>query len=143
MRVSPPLTMSTTSTPPLRPLAKPLAVCTAIYTVVLVLATHYPNPQELLEHSPIRSDKTLHFIAYGIQGLLVALTLFATGTRGFRTFAGAIVALAAFAAVDEATQPMFGRYADVSDWAYDCIGLAGGFGLAATVVRGRPRLPSC
>jgi VanZ family protein len=31
--------------------------------------------------------------------------------------------------VDEVTQPLFGRLADVNDWVYDLIG--GGIGLAA------------
>ena len=65
----------------------PLAVCTAAYTVVLVVATHYPKPGDLLEYSPVKSDKSLHFIAYGIQGLLVAATLVAAGRGTMRSLA--------------------------------------------------------
>jgi VanZ family protein len=39
------------------------------------------------------------------------------------------VLLAAWGAVDEVTQPLFGRFADSSDWVYDIIGSA--IGLAA------------
>jgi VanZ family protein len=127
--------MPATNAPALRRLAKPLAACTAAYTVVLVAATHYPNPQELLEYnSLVQSDKTLHFIAYGILGLLVGATLASAGRHTLRTLALALLALALFAAVDEATQPLFGRYADVLDWGYDCIGLVGGIALATTVI---------
>jgi VanZ family protein len=41
------------------------------------------------------------------------------------------IALAAFGAVDEITQPLFGRTADVLDWAADCAGIAVGLLLVA------------
>ena len=37
----------------------------------------------------------------------------------------------AFAAIDEVTQPWFGRFAEPLDWVYDLIGLAAG--IAAVV----------
>lgn len=126
--------MPATAAPALRRLTKPLAACTVAYTVVLVTATHYPNPQELLQYSVVQSDKTLHFIAYGILGLLVGATLTSAGRHTLTALALALFALAGFAAADEATQPLFGRYADVLDWGYDCIGLAGGIALATTVL---------
>ena len=138
--------MPTTASQPRQPpplprwLMKFLVACTLAYTVVLVVATHYPKPGELLEYSPIKADKTLHFIAYGIQGLLVGTTLVAAGRGRIRSLALAMLALAAFAAVDEATQPLFGRYADPLDWVYDCIGIAAGLmltHLAAYVLHAR------
>jgi VanZ family protein len=42
-----------------------------------------------------------------------------------------LLALAAFAVLDEATQPVFGRHADPLDWVYDCIGLTAGLVLVA------------
>jgi VanZ family protein len=41
--------------------------------------------------------------------------------------------LAAWAVIDEATQPLFGRAADPLDWVYDVIGLALGIGLVVAV----------
>ncbi|MFM8414415.1 MAG: VanZ family protein [Planctomycetota bacterium] len=110
---------------PRRRLARPLAAVTAAYTLVLVFATHYPRPEELLGPNP-PSDKTLHFAAYGLLGLFVAATLAAAG-RWSRAAAGLLfIALAAFAALDEATQPLFGRSAEPVDWVYDVIGIAAG-----------------
>lgn len=100
---------------------------TGAYTVVLVAATHYPKPQELLEYSPVRSDKTLHFIAYGVLGTLAASTLAAADRWHWRSLLAVTLVLLVFAALDEATQPLFGRYADPRDWCYDVVGL--GLGL--------------
>ena len=115
---------------PRRRLARPLAAVTAAYTLVLVFATHYPRPEELLGPNP-PSDKTLHFVAYGLLGLFVAATLAAAG-RWSRASAGwLLVALSAFAALDEATQPLFGRSAEPLDWVYDVIGVATGIAVVA------------
>jgi len=90
---------------------------TIAYTVVLVTATHYPKPGDVLDLLPATpSDKALHFIAYGILATLVGSTLIVAERWTARSLATMVVCLAAFAAVDEATQPLFGRYADVLDW---------------------------
>jgi VanZ family protein len=113
---------------------RPLAWLTATYTAVLVFATHYPKPEVFLGPAP-PPDKALHFIAYGILGMLVAATL-ATASHWSRpVIVASIALLAVFAAVDEATQPMFGRHADVADWCYDMVGMTVGFGLVVTVHR--------
>jgi VanZ family protein len=116
------------------PYARPLAALTVAYGVVLVFATHYPKPEDLLGPDP-PSDKTLHFVAYGLLGLLVTASLAASGRWSVRTAAATFIALAAFAAVDETTQPIFGRHADPLDWVYDLVGLAAGIAVAA-VARG-------
>jgi len=112
-----------------------LSVTLAIaYTVVLVTATHYPKPGDVLDLLPATpSDKALHFIAYGILATLVGSTLIVAERWTARSLATMVVCLAAFAAVDEATQPLFGRYADVLDWGYDCIGMAVGILLVAVI----------
>ena len=126
----------------LAPLVRPwmprlLAAALAAYTGLLVFATHYPRPEELLgPNAP--SDKTLHFIAYAILAFLAAatwLTARRTASRGLATLA---IGLAAFGAVDEVTQPFFRRHADPLDWIYDCVGIAIGLALvavAAAVIR--------
>ena len=67
--------------------------------------------------------------AYGVLGLLAAL---AYGGRWQTMSTAAItlfVLLAVWGFVDELTQPLFGRLADVSDWVCDLVG--GAIGLAA------------
>ena len=115
---------------PRRRPARILAWLTAAYTAVLVFATHYPKPADLLGPDP-PSDKTLHFIAYGLLGLLAGATVAAAGRWSPRTALAVLLALAAFAVLDEATQPVFGRHADPLDWVYDCIGLTAGLVLVA------------
>jgi VanZ family protein len=127
--------MTTADSPFQGRLLRVLVGLTLAYTLVLVLATHYPKPEDLLGPNP-PSDKTLHFLAYGTLGLLAAAALAASGRWSLRTVAALAAGLAAFAAVDEATQPWFGRSADAWDLVYDCIGLAAGIGLIATARAG-------
>lgn len=109
---------------------------TIAYTVVLVTATHYPKPGDVLDLLPATpSDKALHFIAYGILASLVGCTLVVADRWAARSLTAMVVCLAIFAAIDEATQPFFGRYADVLDWVYDCIGMAVGILLVAVIRR--------
>jgi len=110
-------------------LARLLAALTAAYTVVLVLATHYPRPEQFLGANP-PSDKALHFMAYGALALLAGGTLALARRWSAARAAGLGGLLAAFAAVDEITQPFFGRHADGVDWAFDQMGLVAGIGAA-------------
>jgi VanZ family protein len=113
-----------------RPFARPLAVLTAGYVLVLLFATHYPRPEQFLGPDP-PSDKTLHFLAYATLGLLAAATLAAAGRWSRGSVASLAVGLAIFAGLDELTQPAFGRTAEPLDWVYDLIGLAVGIALVA------------
>ena len=111
-------------------IARLLAAGTAAYTAVLVFATHYPRPEELLGRNP-PSDKTLHFVAYAVLAAFSAATWLATRRTASRSIVPLAIALASFGAIDEITQPFFRRHADPLDWVYDCIGIAIGI---ATVV---------
>ena len=123
-------------------LARGLAAMTAAYTLVLVWATHYPKPERFLGDNP-PSDKTLHFLAYGALAVLAAGTIALARRWTAVRAAGLGAALAAFAAVDEITQPLFSRDAEPLDWIFDCVGV--GLGIAAVamavavvrIVRGR------
>ena len=109
------------------------ALATGAYTVVLVCATHYPRPEELLgPNAP--SDKTLHFIAYAGLATLASATLFVSGRWTVWTAGWLGAAMAAFGIVDELTQPLFSRSAEPLDWVYDCIGISGGLLAVAAVV---------
>jgi VanZ family protein len=112
-----------------------LAAATVGYTLVLVFATHYPNPQALVGRNP-PSDKILHLAAYGVLGFLVTATLGAAGRSSARTLLTTGAALAVFGVLDEATQPLpwFRRHADPLDWVFDCAGIAGGIVAGATIL---------
>ena len=112
--------------------SRALGFITAAYTLLLVFATHYPKPEYFLGTQAI-SDKLLHFTAYVLLSLLAAATL-----AGYRRWRGSSVlalacALAAFAAIDEITQPLLGRAAEWLDWVFDCMGIA--VGILAVAVR--------
>lgn len=116
----------------IRRFLRPLAGLTAAYTGLLVFATHYPRPEDLLGPNP-PSDKTLHFLAYGALGLLAATLLAVSGRWSVRSIAVTAAGLVAFAAIDEATQPWFGRSAEPLDWVYDLIGLTLGIAVVAAL----------
>jgi VanZ family protein len=104
-----------------------IALATAAYAGVLVFATHYPKPEELVG-GRLPADKLMHFVAYGLLGFLAALVLRARGRLVGRTAPLLAAGLAAWAVIDEATQPLFGRAADPLDWVYDVLGIACGIG---------------
>jgi len=108
-----------------------IAVATAVYTAVLVFTTHYPRPDELLGRK-LPPDKLMHFGAYAVLGVLAALVLRSRGRLVGRYAPLLGAGLAAWAALDEATQPLFGRAAEPLDWVFDVIGLA--LGIAAVVI---------
>ena len=111
------------------------ATATVAYTCVLVFATHYPKPQELLgANAP--SDKTLHVLAYFVLATLVGLTLAAAGRWTGGGVARAAIGMAIFGALDEATQPLpwFRRAADPLDWVFDLGGIALGLTMIAVLV---------
>jgi VanZ family protein len=116
--------------------ARLLAAATAAYAVVLVAATHYPKPEEFLgPNAP--SDKLLHFMAYGVLGLLAAATLWAYGRWTPRSPLKLLAALALAAIVDEVTQPLCSRAAEPLDWVFDVIGLAIGIAVIASLAWAR------
>lgn len=115
-------------------IAKLLAAGSLAYTGFLVFMTHYPKPQELLGKD-LPPDKLLHFLAYGVLGMLVTAAVVTRSRWSWRTAAITAVALAGFAAIDEVTQPFFGRDAEPLDWVWDVVGLMAG--LAAVAVARR------
>lgn len=136
-----------------------LGVITATYASALVVATHYPRPQvviqRIIERPVIRqvitkppSDKTLHLWAYAPLAALAGMTVVASGWWSGRACIAVAAGTALFAALDEATQPLpwFGRTADLLDWGYDCLGILLGLAVVALALglarRVRPRATS-
>jgi VanZ family protein len=113
-------------------IARLLAAATAAFTALLVVATHYPRPEELLGPNP-PSDKTLHFVAYGMLAALAAATWLTSRRLAGKSLGGLAVALAAFGGLDELTQPFFRRSAEPLDWLYDCAGIVIGIAAVATM----------
>jgi VanZ family protein len=111
-----------------------------MYGLLLVVATHAPSAKvqflvKAVDYGPLAPDKLLHMASYAVLGLLAVL---AYGSRWRRPATGVIALffmLAAWGVLDEATQPFFGRSADVIDWAYDVVGVV--LGLAAGLVASR------
>lgn len=99
------------------------------YALLLVTLTHIPKPPGVFEG---HSDKTLHLLAYMTLGALgyVAAALQFPNRRGLALWV--VLVGTVFAAIDESTQPMFGRHADLFDFRSDMIGLI----LAVSIVAG-------
>ena len=117
-----------------RAVQRGLDLLAAAYTCILLYATHHPRPAELVgPDAP--GDKSLHLIAYTLLGGVVAAAFASRGGWGWRAAAALFVPLALFAAADELTQPLFGRFADSVDWAFDELGLVAGIGLVTVAAR--------
>ena len=81
--------------------------------------------------TPVPPDKLMHFVAYGVLGFLAGLISAESRLERRRWFLLTLAAIAAFALLDETTQPIFGRAAEPLDWVADVIGTAAGLTAAA------------
>lgn len=106
----------------------------AAWSAVIVVATSVPLPGEGVLDRPflldgfLRPDKLVHFAMYGVLGWLVIRALGA-GEGGARlgSFAGALVLMLAFAALDEWHQAWIpSRSPQVVDWMADAVGAIAG-----------------
>lgn len=93
------------------------------YWVALAIATHIPplQPPTELPHS----DKVAHVLSYALLASLLGLAWGREPLSARRVWISVGV-IASYAAVDELTQPLVGRTADLWDWVADlCGGLLG------------------
>lgn len=122
-----------------------LRLATAAYAFVLIVATHIPRLDVSFNTgTPVPSDKTLHFAAYGVLGFLIGLIATGSVLSWQRWLPTALGAIAVFAMLDEATQPLFGRATEPFDWVADVAGAAAGLivaAVAAAIAR-RLQLPA-
>ena len=97
-----------------------LAAICGIWWALSAVATHVP-----IETLPSRAPgpPALHVIGYTLLTGLFLTTLIAYGVRPWRRLVVAVFVIVVYAAVDEATQPWFGRDGTVDDWLADLAGM--------------------
>ena len=101
----------------------------------LVVATHLPQVHTLVRGPGV--DKWLHLFAYACQTVLAMGILYFTNRLRLQFVLVLVVALAAFGAADEITQPMFHRQAEFFDWLANCAGIVLGVGAVYLFVGSR------
>ncbi|MEM8678692.1 MAG: VanZ family protein [Planctomycetota bacterium] len=101
-------------------------VALGIYTFSLVCGTHWPSTPWPTRLTLV--DKLLHFAAYLVLAILVAMNWAPALTiQRIAFYRRALFGLLIFAAVDELTQgPVPGRYPDILDWLADGLGIVVG-----------------
>lgn len=112
-----------------------------VYWLLIFSATHLPSAA-----LPATSlgDKTEHFIAYGLLALLLYAWLALTARPSVRRRAVllTLVLCIGYAAVDELTQPIVGRFCDYRDFLADAVGAALGTLVGMLLLAGRKSLSS-
>ena len=103
-----------------------------LYSILLVVATHLPHVPTFVRGPG--ADKWLHFAAYGCQTVLAMSVFHFTNRLVLKNVIFLVVLLATFGAIDELTQPLFSRQAELLDWVADCAGIVFGVCLAWLVV---------
>ena len=92
-----------------------MVACVAIWAAAATL-THLPGH---LLPDPKFDDCTLHGLAYFVLTLLLWLTLRAYAVAPLRRVLWTAGVTICYGVLDEITQPLFGRNAELSDWAAD------------------------
>ncbi len=95
-----------------------LAACVILWTTALV-ATHIP-PARVPRLGV--ADRLLHVAGFFALATVFWLTLVLYEFRRVRRDAIVVLAMLAYAAIDESTQPLVGRAASVLDWGADALG---------------------
>jgi VanZ family protein len=105
-----------------------LTLATFGYACVLFWATHAPDVRPPSLGPPgVPSDKVFHFLGYAALAFLATLCLIAWRGRQNVVIIAA-VSLAGIAGLDELTQPLTHRDAELADWCADVVGaLVGAF----------------
>ena len=117
-----------------------LLVGFVLFSMFLVTATHLPRIPPIARGPGI--DKWLHFSAYVCQTVLAMGVLYFTDRLVLKHVVFLIFVLTTFGAVDELTQPMFHRQAELFDWLADCAGVLFGVcsvWLLASIRKNKPR----
>ncbi|TWT99977.1 VanZ like family protein [Botrimarina colliarenosi] len=93
------------------------------YWLLLFIGTHIPDPQ--LPGPTLDYDKFMHAGAYAVLTTLLLIACRRTGASprlwGRLAVAGLVLL---YGAIDEVTQPYFGRSCDLLDWLADLAGVS-------------------
>lgn len=104
-----------------------LVTLLAAYWLSMFLGTHIPQvPQSLAQ----QGDKLLHFGAYLGLAVLLLTWRISRGSITIRRLALFWLMIAAYGILDEVTQPLVKRDAEVGDWLADIAGAAVGLLIA-------------
>ncbi len=94
------------------------------YWITMFTLTHIPMEGVQTFNA---SDKLLHITAYAVLGTLLGICLHFWGWKSLPIWLMITVTVAVYGAIDETTQPWFGRQMDFKDWVCDLIGGQAGF----------------
>ena len=100
-------------------LRRPLLVMTVLLWVGAFVATHVPA--ETIPQMHV-SDKWLHFMGFLVLAAALHLTLVVHGIGRWRRVAATLLSMAAYAALDERTQPLVNRSCSPTDAVADLCG---------------------
>ncbi len=109
------------------------------YWIALIVALHWPISKEQAPRV-FAYDKLIHGAIYGGLAVLVAWNFERSPSRLGRAsrwlaFLVGILAVALQGAIDEVTQPLSGRSADIADWGADLAGAAICLAIWAILIR--------
>jgi VanZ family protein len=108
-----------------------LSFCIILWVCAFVVS-HFPL--EKLPEMPT-SDKTLHFAGFFILGAVLLLTLRIYRKARRRRIAFTAISTIVYAAMDEITQPLVNRHADMADFAVDVAGVVAAIVVCESVLR--------
>jgi VanZ family protein len=100
-------------------LTRALLAALLAYWAFMVAMTHAPKPPPV---GPRINNKLAHFLAYGLLTGLLFLSVWGLRPRLRRMPAWVLGIACAYAALDELTQPLSGRFCEMGDWLADAGG---------------------
>jgi VanZ family protein len=109
------------------------ATCVSGFSAAFI-ASHIP-PQDMPDVHV--TDKLLHAVGFAALTLTLLAALGAFGASRAKRLIATTLLLAAYGAVDELTQPFFGRTCDLHDWLADMLGMVLALAIVETITIGR------
>ncbi|MGE0375044.1 MAG: VanZ family protein [Planctomycetaceae bacterium] len=109
-----------------------------VYWATLFVITHVPLPEGPMQIPG--ADKVVHFVGYGVLGLLLAFWVALRRVLSARVAVVTVLLLATYGAVDELLQIPVGRSCEFADWVCDLFGSAGGVLVIVLLSRFHPRV---
>lgn len=105
-------------------------VALAVYWLTLFVGTHLPTQD--MAGAAMDHDKLIHFAAYAVLTTMFCIAWRRVGgSPGLLGRMGVAAMVLAYGAIDEVSQPYFGRSCDLLDWVADAAGVFCALGLDA------------